>query len=156
MNNTNETVATYKTNIEVKEIVSLKQVKIARLDWTVCSSFQLANKLIDEIGSSSQEILMVIGLNTKNEVNFLSKVFVGGINSATVEPGAIFQRLLLSNCRSFIIAHNHLSGEVTPSEQNINFTERIKKCGKILGIELIDSIIVGDEYYYSMAEEKQL
>ncbi|UXI83671.1 hypothetical protein NYZ94_00180 (plasmid) [Ligilactobacillus salivarius] len=112
MNNTNETVATYKTNIEVKEIVSLKQVKIARLDWTVCSSFQLANKLIDEIGSSSQEILMVIGLNTKNEVNFLSKVFVGGINSATVEPGAIFQRLLLSNCRSFIIAHNHPSGEV--------------------------------------------
>ena len=46
MNNTNETVATYKTNIEVKEIVSLKQVKIARLDWIVCSSFQLANKLI--------------------------------------------------------------------------------------------------------------
>ena len=156
MNNTNETVATYKTNIEVKEIVSLKQVKIARLDWIVCSSFQLANKLIDEIGSSSQEILMVIGLNTKNEVNFLSKVFVGGINSATVEPGAIFQRLLLSNCRSFIIAHNHPSGEVTPSEQDINFTERIKKCGTILGTESIDSIIVGDEYYYSMAEEKQL
>ena len=78
------------------------------------------------------------------------------MNSAHVEMPAIFQRLLMSNSSQFIIAHNHPSGNLTPSEEDIHLTRRIKRAGNLMGIKLLDHIIVNNETYTSFAEREIL
>ncbi|PAY35043.1 hypothetical protein A8C35_00485 [Ligilactobacillus salivarius] len=146
----------HKEDIRVTEIVRLKQIKIARPDWQIYSSTQLGNKIIEEIGENSQETLLLLGLDTKNNVTVLSNLFVGGLSSATIEPRAIFQILILNNCARFIIAHNHPSGDTTPSKNDIAISNRLKKLGELMEMQLIDHIIVSDTLYTSLAEEKYL
>lgn len=151
-----ETQARYKTNKEI-EIIRLEQVKVDKTDWaSVMDRNQLGRKIIDEIGNNSQEVVVIVGFNAKNEIKFLSKVFVGGLRSALSEPRPIFQRLLLNGCTSFVMAHNHPSGNLSPSDKDIDFVKRLKKCEKILGIKLLDSLIVTEYAYSSMAERKLL
>src|SRR5699024_3614128 len=109
----------HKEDIKVTEIVKLKQIKIARPDWQIYSSMQLGNKTIEEIGENSQETMLLLGLDAKNNVTVLSNLFVGGLSSATVESRAIFQILFLNNCANFIIAYNQHSGDSTPIKNNI-------------------------------------
>jgi len=146
----------HKEDIKVTEIVKLKQIKIARPDWQIYSSMQLGNKIIEEIGENSQETMLLLGLDAKNNVTVLSNLFVGGLSSATVEPRAIFQILILNNCANFIIAHNHPSGDTTPSKNDIVISNRLKKVGELMGIQLIDHIIVSDTLYFSLAEERKI
>lgn len=154
-----ETQAKYRTDKEneVVEIIELKQVRVGRTDWeTIMSSQQLGMELIDEIGSNRQETFMIFGLNTRNAINFLAKVFVVGANNVAIESRQIFQKLLLANCKSFIIAHNHPSGDVSPSRKDLKVARDLKKCGETLGIELLDSLIISKYTYFSMAEKELL
>ena len=141
---------------EIKEIVKLKQEVKTWKRMQIYSSQDLGNIISEKIGSDTQESFVLIGLNTKLQVNMLSIVFVGGVNSVHVEMPAIFQRLLMSNSSQFIIAHNHPSGNLTPSEEDIHLTRRIKRAGNLMGIKLLDHIIVNDETYTSFAEREIL
>ncbi|MGZ7862341.1 JAB domain-containing protein [Ligilactobacillus salivarius] len=141
---------------EIKEIVKLKQEVKTWKRMQIYSSQDLGNIISEKIGSDTQENFVLIGLNTKLQVNMLSIVFVGGVNSVHVEMPAIFQRLLMSNSSQFIIAHNHPSGNLTPSEGDIHLTRRIKRAGNLMGIKLLDHIIVNDETYTSFAEREIL
>lgn len=141
---------------EIKEIVKLKQEVKTWKRMQIYSSQDLGNIISEKIGSDTQESFVLIGLNTKLQVNMLSIVFVGGVNSVHVEMPAIFQRLLMSNSSQFIIAHNHPSGNLTPSEGDIHLTRRIKRAGNLMGIKLLDHIIVNDETYTSFAEREIL
>ena len=141
---------------EIKEIVKLKQEVKTWKRMHIYSSQDLGNIISEKIGSDTQESFVLIGLNTKLLVNMLSIVFVGGVNSVHVEMPAIFQRLLMSNSSQFIIAHNHPSGNLTPSEGDIHLTRRIKRAGNLMGIKLLDHIIVNDETYTSFAEREIL
>lgn len=78
----------------------------------------------------------------------------GTVNMSAYSPREVFQKALLCNAVSIIIAHNHPSGDATPSKNDINFTRRVSEAGKMIGIDLADSIIVGDETYYSMTEDR--
>lgn len=141
---------------EIKEIVKVKQEVKTWKRMQIYSSQDLGNIISEKIGSDTQENFVLIGLNTKLQVNMLSIVFVGGVNSVHVEMPAIFQRLLMSNSSQFIIAHNHPSGNLTPSEGDIHLTKRIKRAGNLMGIKLLDHIIVNDETYTSFAEREIL
>lgn len=99
-----------------------------------------------------REYAIVLGLDVKNTINVLNVVSVGTINSAIVHPREVFKTLILSNCASFIFAHTHPSGNSKPSQEDINVTNRLKECGKIMGIELLDSIVVGQKEYKSLRE----
>ena len=140
----------------IKEVVKVKQEIKTWKRMQIYSSQDLGNIISEKIGSDTQENFVLIGLNTKLQVNMLSIVFVGGVNSVHVEMPAIFQRLLMSNSSQFIIAHNHPSGNLTPSEEDIHLTRRIKRAGNLMGIKLLDHIIVNDETYTSFAEREIL
>lgn len=110
---------------------------------------EIAYKFID---SSDREILGVMCLNTKNEVVNICMVSMGSLNSSIAHPREIFKTAILSNAKSIIIFHNHPSGNCEASRQDIQVSKRIKEAGFILGIELLDSIIIGT----SIEEDKYL
>ena len=144
---------------EVREIVKLKQETIEEREFIynrIFSSRDLGRWIVKKIGSDSQENFLLIGLNTRMQINVISTVFIGGITSANVQIAPIFQRLLLSNCTRFIIAHNHPGGSTEPSKADAGTTKRIKQAGEIMGINLLDHIIVNDRNYLSFAEEELL
>ena len=143
---------------KVVEIVRLKQVVCeSTLEMQkITSSFGIGQWLMDEIGNETQEVLMLLCLNTKNEVNSLSVVHRGTINQSIAHPRDIFQRAILSNATRIFIAHNHPSGSHQPSQNDCLFTEKIKQAGELLGIELLDHLVVTSNSYYSFREEGKL
>ena len=77
-------------------------------------------------------------------------VFMGGLNVCSVDPRTIFRIALLNNSDSIIIAHNHLSGGLKPSTDDINVFEMIKKAGELIGTKCLDSVIFNKKEFYSL------
>ncbi|MBE6046867.1 MAG: JAB domain-containing protein [Clostridium sp.] len=113
----------------------------------------IANMLMIEMSSLNQEILKLIVLNTKNKIIKIKDIFKGTLDSSIVHPREIYSEAVKSGGASIIICHNHPSGDPSPSREDINITLRIKECGKILGISLLDHIIIGNEKYISLKEK---
>ena len=116
----------------------------------------IANRMMKEIGDLTQENLVLLCLDTKNCINSYSVVHIGTLNQSIAHPRDIFQRAFLSNAARILLVHNHPSNNCVPSADDIDFTERIEECGRIVGIELLDHIIVGTSNYYSFREEQRL
>lgn len=112
-----------------------------------------ADLLMDEMYMLNQEVLVLLMLNTKNVVIGKKQIFKGTLNSSLVHPREVFREALKKSAHSIIISHNHPSGDPTPSNEDVNITLRIKECGNLMGIELIDHIIIGDKKFISMKEK---
>ena len=109
------------------------------------------------IGDSDRELVVVLCLDAKNQINAVNIAGMGSLNNAVVHPREIFKPAILSNASGIIFVHNHPSGDVKPSEDDRKTTERIKKAGDILGIPLVDSIVIGDNgAFYSFKNEGTL
>lgn len=96
------------------------------------------------------ESIIIIGVDNKNKLLIKKKVATGGHRTIEVPPADLFILLLKTNCRSFIMIHNHPSGNASPSEEDILFTKRVKKAAELLGLTILDHIIVGgpgNDYY---------
>lgn len=144
-----------------EEIMTLKQVKRKRknkhIPDKIESSLGLAQWMSKMIGNETREHLVVVCLNTKNQINCYSTVAIGSLNQSIAHPRDILQRALLSNSARITILHNHPSGNPTPSINDDNFTERMSDACSLIGIDLLDHIIVTDtDKYYSYREEKRL
>lgn len=100
-----------------------------------------------------REHFAVILLNTKNRVIGINTVSVGTLNSSLVHPREVFKPAIVGNAAMVILAHNHPSGDPTPSREDVEVTRRLVEAGKILGIEVLDHIIIGEENYYSLKEK---
>ena len=115
-------------------------------------------KIINQIFNMSNqptEIFVLLALNTKKYPIRCFLVSQGTIDCTIVSPRDVFQRALLVNAHSIIVAHNHPSGDPTPSKEDKNVTQNIRNIGEIMRIELVDHIIFGDEgRYFSFAEQK--
>lgn len=109
--------------------------------------------VMEEMRHYKIEILKVIMLNVKNDVIATKNVSMGSLNSSIVHPREIFCEAIRKCCYSIIICHNHPSGDPTPSSEDINITHRIKECSKIIGIDLLDHIIIGNGVYVSLKEK---
>lgn len=148
-------------NIICEEIMTLKQVKRKRknknIPEKVTSSFALAQWISTLIGNECQEHLIVICLDTKNQINSYGTVSIGSLNQSIAHPRDIMQRALLSNAARIALLHNHPSGNPMPSGNDDSFTDRMKSACDLVGIDLLDHIIVTDtDKYYSYREEKRL
>lgn len=121
---------------------------------TVYSSKKIGEYMSKMYGSSKQELLVGVYLDTKNQVVLQKSLFKGTLNSATVHPREIFKEAVKCSAARFMVVHNHPSGNVTPSKNDLALTKRLVGCGKMLGITLLDHIIVGDTSYLSMREEE--
>lgn len=146
-----------KNSAKRVDIVSLKVVKESSLLYgkrkisSPSDAIEIGRSMLD---GSDREKLLLCCLNTKNEPTNLNIVSIGSLNSSIVHPREVFKLAILGNSASIILFHNHPSGDTTPSKEDINITERIKEAGKIIGIELIDHIILGDENKYTSLKEK--
>ena len=108
--------------------------------------------LMGELSELSYERAVFLALNTKNHVIALLPVSSGSINASIIDPKSVFQRALLSNAVSILLAHNHPSGDPTPSPEDIQITKRLIDAGAILDLCVIDHIILGYPGWYSFRE----
>lgn len=110
-----------------------------------------AAQLMQEyLGPQCQEHFVVMLLDIKNKVRGIQTVHIGGLNSSIVEPRSVFRSAIVAgNIGSILIGHNHPSGDVTPSAEDITVTRRLRDAGEILGIQVIDHIIVGEGGAYT-------
>ena len=99
-------------------------------------------KAIKSFTHSDREFLIGLYLNSRNQVIAHHVISIGTVNSAIVHPREVFKLAIMKNACSVIIAHNHPSGGLDPSDADLNVTKRLSAAGKILGIELIDHIII--------------
>jgi len=112
-----------------------------------------ANYVMHDMRFLSQEHFVCIYLNTKNQVLHKKTVFIGSLNASIVHPREVFKEALRRSAASIICAHNHPSGDPTPSREDIEVTKRLLECGKLLGIDLLDHIIIGENKFVSMKEK---
>ncbi len=99
-----------------------------------------------------KEIFKVVLLNTKNEIITDVDISIGTLNSSLVHPREVFREAIRRSSNKIILLHNHPSGNCEPSKEDKNITNRLKDCGEIIGIEVIDHIIIGDGVYFSFKE----
>ncbi|AWI06683.1 RadC family protein [Clostridium drakei] len=122
-------------------------------DYKISKPKDAALLIMNEMKNFKQEHLKVIMLNTKNVVMFIKDVSVGSLNSSIVHPREVFCDAIRKNSAFIIVCHNHPSGDPQPSNEDINVTNRLKECGKLLGIELLDHLIIGNGRYISLKEK---
>ena len=120
------------------------------------SAAEIARKTIVEIGQSDRENLIMIALNTKNEINGINIISQGGLNSAPVYLREVFKPAILMNAAAVVISHNHPSGDINPSQEDKSITKILVKGGDLLGIIVHDHIIVNidDERYFSFRDNQ--
>jgi DNA repair protein RadC len=130
----------------------MQQASLPKLG-KIQSSFGIAQLLIEELKDYRQEHLIAIYLNSKNEVIEKQTIFIGSLNQSIAHPREIFRLAVKVSAARLIIAHNHPSGNVQPSSNDLAFTKRVVHCGELIGIEVLDHIIVSAEGYFSLREE---
>jgi DNA repair protein RadC len=97
--------------------------------------------------SREREHFWVIALNTVNKVKFVELVSLGTLNSSQVHPREVFRRAIIFGAFSIIIGHNHPSGNCQPSAEDVNLTKQLKEAGRIVGIQVLDHVIIGEENF---------
>lgn len=102
-----------------------------------------------------KEHFWVIGLNSRNAIQYAELVSLGILNTSLVSPRETFRFAIMKGVASIILCHNHPSGDPDPSDNDLKITRKLVESGKILGIEVIDHIIIGNKNpgYYSLREK---
>lgn len=109
-----------------------------------------------EIADEDREVFFLACLNTKNEVVAIHRAHIGALNYSLVSLKDIFKTAILNNSNAIICFHNHPSGSLVPSEEDIEVTKKIKKAGDLLKIELLDHLIVSTQGFLSLKEKGYL
>ncbi|MDF2531413.1 MAG: repair protein RadC [Clostridia bacterium] len=112
-----------------------------------------ANVVMEDMRYLKKEYMKAILLNIKCGLVSIEEISVGSINSSIVHPREVFAPAIKKSCASLILVHNHPSGDPTPSQEDMNITNRLVEGGKILGIEVVDHIIIGDGKYVSLKDK---
>lgn len=108
------------------------------------------------LADADREQFLVMGLDAKAHVIGVNVAHVGTLTASLVGTREVFKALLLMNASSFIVAHNHPSGDPTPSPEDIEVTAKLMEAGKMFDIPLLDHIVVGERYSVSIREARVL
>jgi DNA repair protein RadC len=128
------------------------KIKITKAE-DVAKVFQDLLKLEDKI-DREREHLYIMHLDGRQQVKLVELVVIGTMTEAMIHPREVFRRAVTEGSASIIIAHNHPSGDVTPSDNDLTFTRRLLEAGEILGIPLLDHVIFTLDKYYSFKKNK--
>jgi DNA repair protein RadC len=116
-----------------------------------------AAQLFRAIGEEDQEVVHAAFLKTNHELIAVREIFRGTILESPAQPREILREALKCNAASYVVAHNHPSGEIWPSEKDLRFTVRLEWASEVVGIALVDHLIIGREGgYFSFAEARLL
>lgn len=124
--------------------------------YVIRSPEDCANYCMNDMRFLTQEHFVCLYLNTKNQVLHRQTIFIGSLNSSIVHPREVYKEAFRRSAASIICVHNHPSGDPTPSREDIEVTKRLAECGKIIGIDILDHIIIGEKKYVSLKEKGYL
>ena len=107
---------------------------------------------IQELRHADREKFVVVHLNARNMIISYEVVSIGTLNASMAHPREVFKAAILNNAASIMLIHNHPSGDLEPTGDDVLLTARLKKAGEILGIEVLDHIIASSKGYKSLKE----
>ncbi|WP_232216876.1 RadC family protein [Methanohalobium evestigatum] len=163
----------YRIKADVSTLSNIYGVGVSKAAQ-IASVFELARKLetfVDEqkpeikspkdvyslmhprVRGEKKEKFITLNLDTKNRIIKEDIISIGSLNSNIVHPREVFKSDLLESSAAVIITHNHPSGDTTPSKEDINLTDKLVEGGKLLGIDVLDHVIIGDSNYTSLKDE---
>lgn len=131
-----------------RRLASYREEKIV-----VANSKDIADLLMPELRYKTKEHLIGIYLDKRNHVIRKEIITIGILDSSPVHPREVFVPAIQSSSKSVIIAHNHPSGSIAPSNEDIQMTKRLVQAGKIIGIEILDHIIIGENDFFSFKDK---
>jgi len=105
---------------------------------------------LQELRTAKKEHFVALYLNARNQLIHKETIFVGTINASLIHPREVFKPAIDQLAVSVIIAHNHPSGSLEPSQTDIDLTARLKKAGELLGVEVVDSLIITNSGFVSV------
>ena len=108
--------------------------------------------LLTDIRDRRKEYFLCLYLNARNQLIHKEVISIGSLSASIVHPREVFQAAVQCTAASIILAHNHPSGDVTPSQDDIQLTQRLRQAGEIMGIEILDHLIMGDTGFLSLKE----
>ena len=158
------------TFIELTEIKGIGQVRASALlacielarrlysysstkPVVISSPQDVSGLVMNDMRFLDREHFQVILLNTKNHVIRLETVSIGTLNSTSVHPREIFKLAVKYSAAAIILVHNHPSGDPAPSKDDLEVTKRLVEVGKVLGIDVLDHIVIGDGKFVSFKEK---
>lgn len=124
-------------------------VKSSRIDKNKYNSPSIVWEEFKNLANIDQETFWILGLNYAHKAILKDCLYKGTTGQCEADPKLIFKRLLVAGCSSFIVIHNHPTGDQTPSEADNDITDRIRKISNVVGIELLDHVIIGEANFYS-------
>lgn len=137
-----EVELTYKSNVKNSE-----RAKVT----SSSGCYHLIKPFFEDVIEYKEKFCVVL-LNRNNKVLGVHTLSIGGSSATVVDPKLLFQSVLLSNASAIILAHNHPSGTLSPSDNDKSLTDKIKSGCKLFDISCLDHIILTDESYYSFAD----
>lgn len=133
---------------------------------TARRSKAIATESVDSLGDAyrwlrfieneEDEVLAALYLNTKNRPLSVKIVHKGSVNQSLVCPRSVFREAVRLNATTVIVAHNHPSGDPTPSPEDHTCTDRLKEAGKLLGIDLLDHLVIGNKVGWSICLDREV
>ncbi|MFJ8065493.1 RadC family protein [Psychrobacillus sp. NPDC096426] len=141
------------------DIVSLRMVKESSLlykDRSIRSPEDAYNLFKQFLGELDREYFVLMCLDVKNQPTVINVCHIGSLNASIVHPREIMKTAVLSNAASILVMHNHPSGRPKPSKEDIDVTKRLVEASRIIGIELIDHLVIGENSFVSLKEKGYL
>lgn len=120
--------------------------------WQIRSPGDAARVLMPALGYLEQEQFAVLYLDTRNRVVAQEMLYKGSLNTSLVRIAEVFRGAVRRNCAALIVAHNHPSGDPNPSPEDVALTRRLIEAGKLLDIEVLDHLVIGQNRYISLRE----
>lgn len=125
-------------------VSEIKQIRCAEDAANICQAY---------LHGVDREHVVVLLLDTKHQVRGIHTVSVGSLDASIIHPREVLKPAILANSSAIIVAHNHPSGDPTPSPEDITVTKRLAEACRIIGIDLLDHIVVGDERFTSLKSQ---
>lgn len=134
--------------------VSLRLVRDGNMESqkAIHSPADVGKLLVSRFQDSDKENFIVVHLDTRNKVQSIEIAYTGSVNAIHIRLADLFKGAILANAAAIIIAHNHPSGDPSPSPEDIGITQKIRQAAELLDIELLDHVIVGYQRFISLRE----
>jgi len=135
--------------------IPILQLREEFLDYEtrpIVSTPEKVYSLLKPLFLQDREVFFLLSLNTKNGVIAIRTISIGSLSANIVHPREVFKAAILDSASHIIVAHNHPSGDPTPSKEDIELTKRLNEVSNLLSITLLDHVIIGEGRHYSLKE----
>lgn len=144
------------SNYSMDELLQMVREKAHEYSIKRITSASDVYSLLHEYSLKEKEHFLTITLDGQSKVIEKRVVHIGTLNQSLVHPREVFRPAILDNAAGIIIAHNHPSGTLEASREDVQITQRLKEVGKLVGISLLDHVIISSKGYYSFSDEEML